>query len=171
MGKRYKVVFDKSFDGTIRKNKYAEVIDTKENRIILEAFYVINNLQRYGYSIASGHKGDKCIVTFDKRYLDYFINKPSVFEPLIMHELGHYLNGDSRRKANNETIRKDRALTIEQGKVPQRELDADSFAVSQVGKKAVRNALKYVRNDCLRQGVSRNNQGIIEVERRIEALK
>ena len=72
MSRRYQIVFNEAFDGTIKNDKYAEVIDTEDNQIILEAFYVLNNLQRYGYSIASGHKGDKCVVSFDHPYLGYF---------------------------------------------------------------------------------------------------
>lgn len=171
MSRRYQIVFNEAFDGTIKNDKYAEVIDTEDNQIILEAFYVLNNLQRYGYSIASGHKGDKCVVTFDHRYLGYFQKESFIFEPLIMHELGHYLNGDSRRKPDRKKERLERIAVAESGGVSRRESDADDFAVSQVGKKALRRALEYVKKDAIRLGATKDNPGIIEMEKRIKRLK
>ena len=89
---------------------------------------------------------------------------------LLMHELGHYLNGDY--KYNFVDCEKRRMEALKEGRVLECELLADEFAVSQCGLNKYIKAIewmKFLREKVL-NGCSNENRDLamLEFEKRIE---
>ena len=75
-----------------------------------------------------------------------FFEKENIFITLAMRELSHILNNDIEEK---ELLEKDENLSQKEvkEKIKEQELKADLFAVEQVGKAKVLNALDYLIRD------------------------
>lgn len=75
-----------------------------------------------------------------------FFEKENIFIPLAMRELGHILNNDLEEK---ERLKNDESISQQElkDKLKEQELKADLFAVEQVGKAKVLNALDYLIRD------------------------
>lgn len=75
-----------------------------------------------------------------------FFEKENIFITLAMRELSHILNNDIEEK---ELLEKDENLSQKEvkEKIKEQELKADLFAVGQVGKAKVLNALDYLIRD------------------------
>ena len=75
------------------------------------------------------------VVLVDDKDRECMYVKQDIFFALIMHEYGHYINGDlNRTNISSQQIREDRLQCVKLGKVQEMELNADSFAVNCVGK-------------------------------------
>lgn len=72
-----------------------------------------------------------------------FFEKENIFIPLAMRELSHIINNDLEEK---ERLEKDENISSQElkEKLKEHELKADLFAVEQVGKNKVLNALDYL---------------------------
>ena len=72
-----------------------------------------------------------------------FFEKENIFIPLAMRELSHIINNDLEEK---EKLEKDENLSSQELKeaLKQQELKADLFAVEQVGKNKMLNALDHL---------------------------
>lgn len=88
------------------------------------------------------------IIRVNKYYRDLLYEKPKIFLALAMHELGHIVNGDLERASadgvKSQQIRAERTASILNGKVVDEEIAADAFAVKQVGKSCMMNALDWM---------------------------
>ena len=66
--------------------------------------------------------------------------------PLVWHEVGHvhHAHAFDPIYSDNDKIREERTNAAKEGRVQKHEFEADCFAASQVGKRAVLEALTYV---------------------------
>ena len=88
----------------------------------------------------------------------------SVQRFIVMHEVGHYVNGDlhevdSKEKAKEEKKRRKKGESIY-------EIKADRFAASKIGSKEALNALKCMRDSC--------SKGVLckkDIENRIKSME
>ena len=107
----------------------------------------------------------------DDLYKNHLYEHPSIFFTLMMHEYGHYINGDLEADMEHEEIREERVRCAQEGCVMDVELKADAFAISQVGKNAFMRAMDFL----IQQRKKRNDQGmtlaIKEFENRKKAAR
>ena len=156
-----------------------KIIDTADERDVAYILYDKNIMRKYGYVICAQIRelqdgtGVFVIIT-GEQYRDLFINKRDFFEACAMHELGHYLHGDLTNNIikDNEEIKKVRLKHIFNNTVQKEELNADMFAVEQLGKSRVINELNYMKQQRLKR---KNDPGkefaIKEYDLRIKAVK
>lgn len=106
------------------------------------------------------------------------INRPCLFEngdiffALMLHELGHYKNGDfdTDETLTTESIMEDRTACIMGGKVMDRELKADAFAVKCIGKNKFLRSLDYLINKRKQRGDDGMQLALKEFELRKKAV-
>ena len=116
--------------------------DTGE--IAARVFYCKNSYRLNGYHFYTRPIDDNEVgIIFDDLYLDMTNNKPREFEAMLMHELGHMINGDLDVN-NHIDLREERIINILNGIVDPKELAADRFAVEHCGKNAVIRMLDHI---------------------------
>lgn len=120
-----------------------------------------------------------CIYTFedspipaayvDDLHRECLYNKQDIFFALVMHEYGHYINGDLSRIEyhSNKEVQEDRLDYVVKGKVQEMELKADAFAVSCVGKNTFLRALDYL----IASRRKRNDKGMLVAIKEFELRK
>ena len=124
-----------------------KVTDIQNEEMIVYIVYDKNLYKNAGYHT--------CIYTFedspipavyvDDLHRELLYNKQDIFLALAMHEYGHFINGDLfLTNVTNKENQEDRLDNIFKGVVQEKELKADAFAVSCVGKNTFLRAL-----DCL----------------------
>ena len=95
----------------------------------------------------------------------------SIFEAIVMHEIGHLVNGDFDRVLDAQETMRNRILMLAQNKVAEEELLADRFAVMQCGKDTVIRMLAHLIQARQQRGYSSSDIGIIELRMRRIAVK
>ena len=92
---------------------------------------------------------------------------------ILMHELGHYYNGDNLNTKGNSDL--DRESLIAQNKVSEKELKADAFAVKYLGVEKVAAGLEALKQRVLTEYADYDEESVQltvkELEIRISYLK
>ncbi len=121
------------------------VIEKETGKVITIAYYCKNAYQLFGYHFNSGSLNEnETGIVFDDLYADLMNTNPKEFEAMLMHEVGHLINGDLDAEKSDDEIVEERLLGIISGKVDTKELAADRFAVEHCGKNAVLRMLDHV---------------------------
>lgn len=85
------------------------------------------------------------VALVDDMYRNCLYEQPMVFLALMLHELGHYMNGDLFVKGVDAAqLKREREENIINGVVSEMELKADAFAVKHVGKNTFMRAIDYM---------------------------
>lgn len=120
-------------------------IEIDENNIVL--FIYDKSIKKTKIGLNTGTKKvdekKQYAVFVNEKMQRIFFEKENIFIPLAMRELSHIINNDLEEK---ERLEKDENLSSKEVKdaLKQQELKADLFAVEQVGKNKVLNALDYL---------------------------
>lgn len=126
----------------------AKIVDTNSSTDVLFVFYDKNAYTKYNYHMAAGLFDESGIpsIMIDDEHKDLLYDRPKVFYALMLHELGHYRNGDLEEMAERSTqsVLRERRQQLEAGKVFEPELNADAFAVNHVGKSTMIQAIDYM---------------------------
>ena len=123
----------------------ARIIKKDTGEIVIGAYYCKNAYQIFGYHFCVQQMNENLIgIVFDDVYLGLTNTNPREFEAMLMHEVGHLVNGDFDKERDNNAIRQERESMIQQGKVMPVELAADRFAVEHCGKNAMIRMLDIV---------------------------
>lgn len=110
-------------------------------------------------------------VVHDDLYLNLSNTNVNAFDALLMHEVGHYINGDMDNQIDDLEIRQERVLQILKGKVAPNELEADRFAVEHCGKNAVMQMLDIVIATRKKRNTADGEIALKELELRKQAVK
>lgn len=154
----------------VANTDYGQIFDIEKDAVMLWAYYVPDCFKTYGYhclAVATGLQ-DCCEVIFDDLYLRYFRDNPYLFAPLMMHELGHFVNGDT---VSTESLTPSRTDFISIGLVDPREIKADRFAAENIGAKRLIKALQYIKEKRASSNRKGNDQAVKELEKRIRVLR
>ena len=120
-------------------------IEIDENNVVLFIYDKSIKKTKIGLNTGSKKVEDKkqYAVFVNERMQRIFFEKENIFIPLAMRELSHIINNDLEEK---ERLEKDETISPKELKevLKQQELNADLFAVEQVGKNKVLNALDYL---------------------------
>lgn len=138
---KYVLMYNDAFlhyDGN-EEVEIGKVIDTETEEDIL---YIIYNKHLFrkenvhtGVFKGEDEIGKYCVVKIDDLHRNDMITSPALFLTGMLHEYGHYKNGDLDKKGlTTEIVQSERTRLIKQGKVQEEELKADAFAISCVGK-------------------------------------
>ena len=149
---------------------YGQIFDKEKNEVVLWAYYVPDCFVKNGFHCSALATGlhDCCDVFFDGLYLRYFRDKSYLFAPLMMHELGHFINGDT---SNTETPLLARTDFVSLGMVDPREVKADKFAAENIGVEIMIKALKYIKGKRASSNRKGNELATKELENRIRILR
>ena len=150
---------------------YGQVFDIEKDDVVLWAYYVPDCFTIYGFHCLAvvTKTQDCCIVAFDDLYLRYFRDNQYLFAPLMMHELGHFVNGDTA--VNPESLTLSRTDFVSLGLVDPREIKADRFAAENIGAIRMIKALQYIKEKRASSKRKGNEQAVKELETRIKALQ
>ncbi len=110
----------------------------------------------------------------DGVYLDFFRRMPEIVEPVLMHELGHFVNGDwdpVAQKKTSKQVYQERLMLNMVGLVPEEELKADRFAADSVGVEKTINALRLLKKEREKKKEEGTELAIKEFGLRIQALE
>lgn len=126
-----------------------KVVSTNSKKAVMYILYNKDDYKTANYrihtSIMENSNGEQHnVVIIGDQYLDIFKNHFKIFQFYVFHELGHFINGDYDNKdfTNKELMAK-RNDYIKNGKVLDMELNADRFAVKQIGKNISISAIDY----------------------------
>ena len=178
--KQYVLKKYKDFDPKAKQYQYAAIFNIKKQELSLLVLFESNLFEKRNYHIMSGSAKQKgtnhhfCLVTMDEVYLDFFTRMPEIIGPVLMHELGHFLNGDwdpTKREKSSQQIYQERIMLNMLGKVPKEELNADCFAAKEVGVDKVIKALRLLKKEREKGAEQGSELAIKEFENRIKALE
>lgn len=177
---RYILKKFKDFDPNTKQNQYASIIDINKKELCLLVIFESDLYEKKNYHIMSGSakltgtNHHFCLVAMDEVYLDFFTRMPEILEPVLMHELGHFLNGDwdpTKRKKTSQQIYQERTMLNMLGLVPKEELNADRFSAEVVGVDKAIKALKLLKKEREKKTEDGTELAIKEFGIRIKALE
>lgn len=169
--KRFQVYKNLDFEPSKGIVEYGKIADLEGERDILIAYYDPQAYNNGGYHCGMCENNGICEVVFDDIYLDHF-KHGYVFAGAMMHELGHFLNGDHKlHEIPGYNEKKMRIWHIEHGIVEPKELKADSFAADNLGSSMVINALRYMRDARIKNGREGTDLAVKEFNLRIVELR
>ncbi len=147
---KYSLLYNTTFenyhdDGIVEIGK---VVDSETGQDVLIIFYDKNLYKKYHYHMTPVEykKEDKLTfaVHMDDIHRNILYSQPDILLGMLLHELGHHINGDYQRSGDTETNREVRLNRIMEGHVQEIELRADSFAVDHIGKNKYLRCLDYL---------------------------
>ena len=154
----------------------AKIVDLQTNQDAIYVVYEKNLYRARGYhtciDIYENDEREYPVVKMDDQHRKCLLDAPDIFITMMLHELGHYLNGDFNREyASDKEVQEKRTSCILAGKIQEEELMADAFAIKQVGKNTFNRTMDYL----IRARQKRNDEGmqlaIKEFELRKKAAK
>ena len=110
-------------------------------------------------------------IIHDDLYINLSNTDVNAFDAMLMHEVGHFLNGDLDKDRDDAEIRQERVIEILKGIVAPEELAADRFAVEHCGKNAVIRMLDTVIETRKRRQTADGLIALKELELRKQAVK
>ena len=156
-----------------------KIVDTITDKDVMYIYYERDLYKRQGTHMCieeyMREDGDYPVAKTDDLHRSCLFKNPEIFLTLMLHELGHFWNGDldEHRKGEmtSEKIQEDRLRAIIVGKVDSHELKADMFAVKSVGKNTFMRAMDYMINTRKQRGDAGAEFAIKEFELRKKAIK
>lgn len=169
----YEILINPKFNPLKESAEFGQIYDVKKEKVVLIAQYDPNLYRKIGYHFCAegGVKG--CgLVLMDTLYLKYFMDYPMSFSFVMLHELGHFINGDMENNSNSDSdIKKTRIDLASRGEVDPMELKADMFAAEEVGPHTAIKSLEYLREQRRNSNRLGNELAVKEFDNRIKAIK
>lgn len=132
----------KDYDNAV---KLGYVLDELTNKEAITIIYDPHCFAENGYHLCASIQNGEHYIIMDSTHFPCYYEMPEVLEALILHEVGHFSNGDYEKihlKADH--IKTDRGANIIRGMVQPHELDADKYAAKNVGVPVMMRALDYL---------------------------
>lgn len=154
----------------------AKIVDLQTKQDAIYVYYEKNLYRTRGYHICidiyENDEREYPVAKMDDQHRKCLLESPDIFITLMLHELGHYLNGDFNREYTSDKEVQDARLScILAGTIQEEERMADAFAIKQVGKNTFNRTVDYL----IRARQKRNDEGmqlaIKEFELRKKAAK
>ena len=144
--------------------------DTGEK--VISVFYCKRAYQKLGYHFGVFKLEDgEIAIIHDDLYLGLSNTNDRAFEAMLMHETGHFINGDFDEQIDNAEIKNRRKNAVLSNSVDPKELAADQFAVEHCGKNAVMQMLDYLIATRRKRNTADGKDAIKEMELRKQAVK
>jgi len=149
-----------------------KIINLESNE---DAMYIIYSRDLYrtsGYHICPmilQNKDEEFFAVYiDDLHRDCFFEHRDIFLAMMMHEYGHYINGDLMiENTTSKAVAEDRMQCIQEGRVQESERKADAFAVSIVGKNLFIRCIDYL----IRKRKQRSDKGMYLAIKEFELRK
>ena len=153
-----------------------KIVDTETKEDIMYVYYSKNLYQTEGYHTCIGiykdKNGEYPVAKVDDLHRDCLFAQPNVFLCMMLHEYGHYLNGDLNVTGlTDQKIRDERMRCIMEGRVMEMEAKADAFAISHVGKNTFMRSMDYMIKKRRERGDEAIHMAIREFELRKKAAR
>lgn len=150
----------------------ARIIKKDTGEIVISVYYWKNAYKSLGYHFGVFRFSETEIgIVHDHLYFDLSNRNVNAFDAMLMHEVGHYINGDLDENFSGDEVRRDRVLEILKGNVDPKELAADRFAVEHCGKNAVMQMLDNIIATRKKRNTTDGAIAIKELELRKQAVK
>ena len=175
---KYVLLFNDAYtdyDG-VEPVEIGKIVDTTTQKDVLYIYYNKNNYAENGYhvniDVYEDENGEYPVANVDDMHRPCMFNDPDVFLSIMLHEYGHYINGDLNQTGlTNQQIQEDRLRCIQMGRVYEMERRADLFAVRYVGKPVFIRSMDYMIEQRKRRNDAAVNVAIREFELRKQAIK
>ncbi len=130
----------------------AKIVDSETDEDIFYVDYDKNLYSKSGYHTCidiyknNDGSGEFAVAKVDDLHRECLFEQPKIFLSMMLHEYGHYVNGDlnPRDDITTESIKQERERCIAEGRVMDMELKADAFAISHVGKNTFMRSMDYM---------------------------
>lgn len=154
----------------------AKIVDSKSGEAILYIDYSKDLYKTRGYHTCIEVYGDDIkeypVAIVDDYHRDNLLERPDIFLCMMLHEYGHYINGDLNATGfTDEIIQNERMRYILQGRVMEMELKADAVAIKYVGKDTFIRAMNYMAKKRRERGGADIELAIREFELRKKAAR
>ena len=123
----------------------AKIRNMTQKKDVMWVLYEKKKIYKTNHIMYTNIINNKWVAIIRKEAIELLIKNPKTFSFDAFHELGHFVNGDynTLKKDSSTSLSEERKKMILEGKVMQNELDADLFAVKQVGKNIAVRCLDY----------------------------
>lgn len=156
----------------------AKIVDTLSGEDVMPVMYSKNLFSEEGAHLSlcvmEGENGDYPVGYTDDTYRTCLFEHPEIFLSMMLHELGHFVNGDYNGEDGEATaagIREERMRCILEGRVQEIEKKADEFAVKHMGKNTYLRSIDYLINLRKQQKNASMQIAVLELELRKKAVK
>jgi len=149
---QYKLMHNTAFEDYDGSDvvEIGKIVDTKTEQDVMYVFYQKDLHAARGFhlcvDIFKNEAGEFPVAKVDALHRGCLFENPDVFLAILLHELGHFQNGDLHDTSRSaREIAEERMQCIMEGRVPQMEQKADAFAVASVGKNTFMRSLDYLK--------------------------
>lgn len=175
---KYKLLFNTAYiDYTGEEEvEIGKIVDTDTDEDVLYVYYSKNLYVSEGYHICidvyEDENGEYPVAKTDDMHRKCLFDQPSVFLTIMLHEYGHYLNGDLYDNGlTNQMMQEERMRCILENRVMEMERKADAFAVAHVGKNTFMRSMDYLIKKRRERGDRDMHLAIKEFELRKKAIR
>ena len=166
------------YDGP-EKAEIAKIVDSTSEKDVMYVVYERDLWKRWGYHTCieeyERDGEDYPVAVIDDLHRPCLYDHPEIFLSMMLHELGHYRNGDlsafDGEEISNDKMKDIRTEAILHGKVQMQELKADAFAVKYVGKNTFMRTMDYMIKKRIQRGDDGMELAIKEFEMRKKAVQ
>ena len=149
-----------------------KIVDITSGEDVMYIYYEKNLFRTHGYhtciDVYEDENGEYPVAKIDDLHRDCLFTSPDVFLTLMLHELGHYKNGDlTQENLTNKEIADERMNCVLSGKIQEIERKADAFAISHVGKSTFMRTMDYL----IRMRQKRKDDGMMLAIKEFELRK
>ncbi len=153
-----------------------KIIDTTTNKDVMYINYERDLYKRRGCHVCieeyEHEDGDYPVGMTDDLHKSCLFEHPEIFLAIMLHELGHYRNGDLFEEGiTTEEVQDLRIQAVLSGKIEEHERKADLFSARCVGKNVFMRAMDYLINQRKQRGDDGMEFAIKEFELRKKAIQ
>ena len=142
-----------------------EFYDNVNKKRILSIIYMRDLYKRSGKHIGIFTNSSGVNIYISPMFMEEYKDKLDLFEALMFHELGHYINKDVYKEDFNK-----RNNYLLNGKVDLMEIKADAFAVSNLNKEIMIKALNNMIMERIKKDDVFSNIFIKELKERLKII-
>lgn len=127
-----------------------KIADTVTGEDVMYIFYQKDLYQTRGFhlcvDILKHESREFPAAKVDDLHRTCLFENPDVFLAMMLHELGHFVNGDLHDTSRNaRDMAEERMQCVMEGRVQEMDRKADAFAVASVGKNTFMRSLDYLK--------------------------
>ena len=153
-----------------------KIVDSSTDEVLMYIHYKKDIFKETGLHtcafIYENENGEYLVAIVDDIHRECLYNQPTVFIVIALHEYGHYINGDlNAEHLTTQMVLEERLRCIKEGRVIERELKADAFAIAHVGKNAFMRYIDYLIKKRRERGDDGMHLAIQEFELRKKAAR
>ena len=153
-----------------------KIVDTSMDQVVIYIHYKKELFKETGLHtcvfVYEDENGEYLVGLVDDLHRECLYSQPTVFMAIMLHEYGHYINGDLNIDGTTtQLILEERMRCIKEGRVIEMELKADAVAIACVGKNAFMRSIDYLIKKRRERGDDGMHLAIQEFELRKKAAR